>query len=159
MNLIVGMGGMQVSNDPRVTIVTYALGSCIGLTVYDPVGRVGGLLHYMLPESSTNPEKAQTNPFLFADTGIPLLFQEFYRLGGDKRRVQVKAAGGAQLLDDSGYFNIGRRNYRALKKILRANHILIRAENVGGQVNRTVRLDLSSGRVWVKSSGDGEMEL
>jgi chemotaxis protein CheD len=159
MNLIVGMGGMQVSNDPKVTIVTYALGSCIGLTVYDPVGGVGGLLHYMLPDSSTNPEKAQSNPFLFADTGIPLFLQEVYRLGGDKGRMQVKAAGGARLLDDSGYFNIGKRNYMALRKLLGENNILIQAENVGGQVNRTVRLDMGSGRVWVKSSRDGEMEL
>jgi chemotaxis protein CheD len=159
MNLIVAMGGMQISNDPRATIVTYGLGSCIGLTVYDPSGRVGGLLHYMLPESSTNPEKARSNPFMFADTGIPLLFQEVYRLGGDKRRVQVKAAGGAQLLDDLGYFNIGQRNYMALRKILWANHVPIQAENVGGQVNRTVLLEMSSGRVWVKSSRDGEMEL
>lgn len=159
MNLIVGMGGMQVSNDPKVTIVTYALGSCIGLTVYDPVSRVGGLLHYMLPESSTNPEKAQSKPFMFADTGIPLLFQEVYLLGGDKRRMQVKAAGGAQLLDESGYFNIGKRNYIALRRILGANNVLIQAENVGGQVNRRVRLEMGSGRVWVKSSGDGEREL
>jgi chemotaxis protein CheD len=159
MNLIVGMGGMQVSNDPKVMIVTYALGSCIGLTVYDPVSRVGGLLHYMLPESSTNPEKAQSNPFMFADTGIPLFFQEVYQLGGDKRRMQVKMAGGAQLLDDSGYFNIGKRNYMALRKILGANNVLIQAEMVGGQVNRTVRLEVASGRVWVKSSGDGEKNL
>jgi len=84
---------------------------------------------------------------------------EVYRLGGDQRRMQVKAAGGAQLLDDSGYFNIGKRNYMALRKILWANNVLIQAENVGGQVDRTVRLDMSSGRVWVKSSRDGEMEL
>jgi chemotaxis protein CheD len=158
MTLIVGMGGMQVSNDPKATIVTCALGSCIGLTVYDPVGGVGGLLHYMLPESSVNPEKAQSNPFLFADTGIPLLFQEVYRLGGDKGRMKVKV-GGAQPLDDSGYFNIGKRNDMALRKILWANNVLIQAENVGGQVNRTVRLDMSSGRVWVESWRDGEMEL
>jgi len=84
---------------------------------------------------------------------------EVYRLGGDQRRMQVKAAGGAQLLDDSGYFNIGKRKYMALRKILWANNVLIQAENVGGQVNRTVRLDMSSGRVWVKSSRGGEMEL
>ena len=96
---------------------------------------------------------------MFADTGIPLFFLEVYRLGGDKSRMHVKAAGGAQLLDDSAYFNIGKRNYIALRNILGANDILIQAENVGGQVNRTVRLDMSSGRVWVKSSRDGEMEL
>ena len=159
MNLIVGMAAMQVSNDPRVTIVTYALGSCIGLTIHDPVAQVGGLLHFMLPESSTNPEKAKTNPYMFADTGVPLLFLEAYRLGGDKGRIQVKLAGGAQLLDDSGYFNIGKRNHMALRKILRANNVLIQGEMVGGQVNRTVRLEIGSGRVWVKTSGDGEREL
>ena len=73
--------------------------------------------------------------------------------------MQVKAAGGAQLLDDSGYFNLGKRNDMALRKILGANDILIQAENVGGQVHRTVRLGMSSGRVRVKSSRDGEMEL
>jgi chemotaxis protein CheD len=159
MNLIVGMGAMEVSKDPGVTIVTYALGSCIGVTIYDPAAKVGGLLHYMLPESSTNPEKAKENPYMFADTGIPLLFKEAYNLGGEKRRMQVKVTGGAQLLDDSGYFNIGKRNYMALRKILWANNVLIQAEEVGGQVNRTVRLEVATGKVWVKNSGKGEGEL
>jgi chemotaxis protein CheD len=159
MNLIGGMGGRQVSNEPRVTIVTYTLGSCIGLTVHDPVGRVGGILHSMLPESSTNPEKAQSNPFLFSDKGIPLFSQVVYRLGGDKERWQIKAAGGAGLLDDSRYFNIGKRNYRALRRILGTNHTLIQAENVGDQYNRTLHREISSGKFWVQSSTDGEMEL
>jgi chemotaxis protein CheD len=159
MNLIVGMAAMQVSKDPGITIVTYALGSCIGITIHDPVAKVGGLLHYMLPESSTNPEKASKNPFMFADTGIPLLFQEAYRLGGEKTRIRVRVVGGAQLLDDSGYFNIGKRNYMALRKILGANNVVIQGEEVGGQVNRTVRLEIGSGKVWVKTSGDGEKEL
>lgn len=159
MNLIVGMGAMEVSKDPGVTIVTYALGSCIGVAIYDPAAKVGGLLHYMLPESSTNPEKAKENPYMFADTGIPLLFKEAYSLGGEKRRMQVKVVGGAQLLDDSGYFNIGKRNYMALRKILWANNVLIKAEEVGGQVNRTVRLEVATGKIWVKNSGKGEGEL
>jgi chemotaxis protein CheD len=159
MNLIVGMGAMQVSKDPRVTIVTYALGSCIGIAIHDSIAKVGGLLHYMLPESSTNPEKAAKNPSMFADTGVPLLFQEAYRLGGEKTRMRVKVVGGAQLLDDSGYFNIGKRNYMSLRKILWANNVLIQGEEVGGQVNRTVRLEIGTGKVWVKTSGDGEKEL
>jgi chemotaxis protein CheD len=96
---------------------------------------------------------------MFAATGIPLFSQEIYRLGRDEGRMQVKAAGEAQLLDDSGYFKLGRRNYMALRNILGVNDILIQAENVGGRVNRTVRLDMSSGRAWVQSSRDGEMEL
>ncbi len=159
MNLIVGMGAMKVSKDPRVTIVTYALGSCIGIAIHDSIAKVGGLLHYMLPESSTNPEKASKNPSMFADTGVPLLFQEAYRLGAEKTRMRVKVVGGAQLLDDSGYFNIGKRNYMTLRKILWANNVLIQGEEIGGQVNRTVRLEISTGKVWVKTSGDGEKEL
>jgi chemotaxis protein CheD len=124
MNLIVGIDGTQGSNDPRVTIVTYALGSCMGFTVYDPVGRDGVLLHSMVPEFSTSPGKAQRNPFLPADTGIPLFFPEVYRLRGDKERLQVNAAGAAKWLDDSGYFNIGKRNYWDLRRILGENHIL-----------------------------------
>lgn len=159
MNLITGMGDMRVSNDPAITIVTYALGSCIGLAVYDPVAKAGGLLHYMLPESTTNPEKAKQNPYMFADTGIPSLFQALYSLGGEKKRMKVKAVGGAQLLNDSGFFNIGKRNHMALRKILWGNNVLIHAEDVGGQVNRTVRLDIATGKVWVKTSGIGEKEL
>jgi chemotaxis protein CheD len=135
MNLVVGMGDMKVSGDPQATIVTFALGSCIGITVFDPLVKAGGLLHFMLPESSTNPEKALKNPFMFADTGIPRLFQEIYKIGGDKR------------------------NYAALRKILWTGNMLIHAEEVGGQVNRTVRLDLSTGKVSVKTSGDGEKEI
>ncbi|MBL8223671.1 MAG: chemotaxis protein CheD, partial [Bryobacterales bacterium] len=73
--------------------MTYALGSCIGLMVYDPVVRIGGLLHFMLPESSISPLKAVRNPFLFADTGIPLLFRAAYRLGAEKDRMTVCAVG------------------------------------------------------------------
>jgi chemotaxis protein CheD len=159
MNLVVGMGDMKVSDDPQATIVTFALGSCIGITIYDPLVKAGGLLHFMLPESSTNPEKALKNPFMFADTGIPRLFQEIYKLGGDKRRLRVRVAGGAQLLDESGFFNIGKRNYAALRKVLWTGNLLIHAEEVGGQVNRTVRLDLCTGKVSVKTSGEGEKEI
>ncbi len=159
MKIVVGMADMQVTNDPESTLITYALGSCLGITLYDPVARVGGLLHFMLPNSDVNPEKAQKNPWMFANTGVPLFFKEAYRFGGDKKRIQIKVAGGSQLLDDSGYFNIGKRNYMALRKIFWVNGILISAEDIGGSVNRTVRLEISSGKVWVKTSGNGENEI
>ncbi|HSR13759.1 MAG TPA: chemotaxis protein CheD, partial [Thermodesulfobacteriota bacterium] len=88
-----------------------------------------------------------------------LFFQEIARLGGDRRRLVVKVAGGAQVMDDGGFFNIGKRNYTALRKIFWAANVLIHAEAVGGQVNRTVRMEMSTGRVWVKTSGEGEGEL
>ncbi len=159
MKIIVGMADMQVINAPGATLITYALGSCIGVTLYDPLVKVGGLLHFMLPESQLDPQKAQRNPWMFADTGIPLFFKEAYKLGGEKKRMVVTVTGGSQLMDASGYFNIGKRNYLTLRKIFWANNILIRSEAVGGNVNRTVRLEMSTGEVWVKTSGEGEREI
>lgn len=159
MKKIIGIADMGIVQDNQGGLITYSLGSCIGVVIFDPAARVGGLLHYMLPESQIDPVKAQKNPFMFADTGIPLLFKEAYRYGATKNRLIVKIAGGSQILDDSGFFNIGKRNYMALRKILWRNNVLIKAEDVGGQVSRTVRLDLETGKVWLKYSGEGEREL
>lgn len=159
MKKIIGIADMGIVQDNQGGLITYSLGSCIGVVIFDPVVRVGGLLHYMLPESQIDPVKAQKNPFMFADTGIPLLFKDAYRYGATKNRLVVKIAGGSQILDDSGFFNIGKRNYMALRKILWRNNVLIKAEDVGGQVSRTVRLDLETGKVWLKYSGEGEREL
>lgn len=159
MKLIVGIADMKVSNESDATIITYSLGSCIGVSIYDPAAGVGGLLHFMLPDSTIDPQKAQKNPWMFADSGIPLFFREAYQLGAEKKRMVVKVVGGSQILDDSQFFNIGKRNYMALRKIFWANNVLIRAEQVGGNVNRTLSLELSSGKVWVKTSGDGVKEI
>jgi chemotaxis protein CheD len=159
MKIIVGMADMQVSKEPEAMLISFALGSCIGVTLYDPLVRVGGLLHFMLPDSQIDLQKSQKNPWMFADTGIPLFFRELYKLGAEKKRIRVKVVGGAQVLDDSSYFNIGKRNYLALRKIFWTNNVLIHAEDIGGSVNRTIRLEIGSGRVWVKTSGDGEREL
>ncbi len=159
MNIIVGVSDMKVSNEAESTIVTYSLGSCIGVAIYDPVARVGGLLHYMLPESSLDPAKAKSNPNMFADTGIPTLFKSAYQLGAKKQRMKVVVAGGSQVLDQKGFFNIGKRNYMALKKIFWKNNVLIDHENVGGNSNRTVKLTVKDGSIWLKVSGKGVIEI
>jgi chemotaxis protein CheD len=158
-NLIVGIGDCQVSKDPESAITTYALGSCTGLMIYDPVARVGGLLHFMLPESSLDPAKAAKNPFQFADTGIPTLFRNAYQLGADKRRLHVTVAGGAQIMDPQGTFNIGKRNCLAMRKILWKAGVLIKAEHLGGMVSRTVRLEIGTGKIWLREAGQEEQEL
>lgn len=159
MRLIIGVADMKVSNQAEADLITYSLGSCIAVVVFDPVARVGGLLHFMLPESQIDPEKARRNPWMFADTGIPFLFKEAYKFGAEKGRLIVKVAGGSQILDDQGFFNIGKRNYAAMRKIFWRNNVLIKAEDVGGMINRTVRLEMATGRVWMKTSGEGEREL
>jgi chemotaxis protein CheD len=149
------VGDLAVSNQKGYEIVTHSLGSCIGVLVHDPSAGVGGLLHLMLPESSLNPERARQQPAVFADTGLPLLFKSAYDLGAKKGRMRVVVVGGSQLLDQSGRFNIGQRNYAAVRKIFWRNNVLIDVEDVGGQVNRTVGLEVSTGRIWLKvNSGE-----
>jgi chemotaxis protein CheD len=158
MAVVVDIADLAVSNDPTETLVTFSLGSCIGIAVHDPATRVGGLLHYMLPESQLAPEKARANPAMFCDTGVPKLFHAAYALGASKQRLVVKIAGGSQLLDDNGTFNIGKRNYLALRKIFWKNGVMIAAEHVGGSLSRTLRLDVGTGVVTVKSR-DQEVPL
>ena len=151
--LVVGVADMVVSNDPAAELVTYSLGSCLGITVYDPVKKVGGLLHVMLPDSKIDPIKAVQAPFMFVDTGVPRLFQAVYNLGGERSRVVAKVAGGAQLLDEQGVFNIGERNHRALTGLLARNGYAIQARDVGGVASRTLRMDMTTGKVAIKSPG------
>ena len=157
--IVVGIADIKVSNNPEDTLITYALGSCIGVIVYDPVVKVGGLLHFMLPESKVNPQRAKENPYMFADTGVPLLFKTCYKYGAKKRRMIVKVAGGAEIMDEARYFNIGKKNYAVLRKIFWCNGVLIRAEDVGGMVNRTVELDIGTGEVRLKIPGQGIRKL
>jgi chemotaxis protein CheD len=156
---IVGVADMKVSKRPGESIVTYSLGSCIGLVLYDPVVRVGGMLHYMLPESSIDKEKAAARPYMFADSGIPRLFKATYKLGAVKQRMKIYVAGGAEILDQKGFFNIGKRNYMALKKMFFKNHVMINKQDVGGNVNRTVRIEISTGDIYVKTSGSKEVKI
>jgi chemotaxis protein CheD len=158
METVVDIADMKVTDDPTADLVTYSLGSCIGVTIWDPQVHVGGLIHYMLPESSLAPEKARLNPAMFCDTGIPALFRAAYALGAVKNRIIVKVAGGSSLLDDNGTFNIGKRNYIMLRKLFWKNGILVEAEDVGGNLSRTVRLSVGSGRVTVRNRGQ-EVEL
>ncbi|WP_457553534.1 chemotaxis protein CheD [Desulfobacula sp.] len=159
MKAIVGVADMKVSNNPEESIITYSLGSCIGLVIYDPVVKVGGILHYMLPESSIDKGKAAQRPYMFADSGIPRLFKTAYKMGAVKQRLNIYVAGGAEILDQKGFFNIGKRNYMALKKMFFKNNVMINKENVGGNTNRTVRIEISTGNIYVKTSGSKEVRI
>jgi chemotaxis protein CheD len=157
--LVVGVADLVVSNDSSAEIVTYSLGSCLGITVYVAVKKIGGLLHLMLPDSTIDAAKALSTPYMFVDTGVPRLFHAVYNLGADRSRLVVKVAGGAQLLDQQGIFNIGIRNFDALGKLLAQNGLKAHASDVGGLASRTVRLDLTTGQVTVKTPGANPYQL
>lgn len=159
MNLIVGVSDMKISNDPEATLVTYSLGSCIGVVIYDPLVKTGGMLHFMLPDSDLDPVKAQKNPYMFADTGIPLLFKAAYKRGAQKHRMQVIVVGGAQVSKGSDFFNIGKRNYLAVRKMFWRNNVMVNFKSVGGTENRTIKLDIKDGRTWLKESGKLQMRF
>jgi len=157
-NIVVDIADMKVASGHGNELTTYALGSCIGVAIYDPVAKIGGMLHYMLPDASINPEKAREQPFMFGDTGIPLLFREAYKIGAARNRLIIKIAGGANVMDQANYFNIGKRNHLVARKLLYRNNLLIASELVGGVSGKTMRLRLSDGRVDVKLSG-GEVRI
>jgi len=150
---IVGVADMAISSSPGDEIVTHALGSCLGVTVYDPVVKVGGMMHVMMPMSNVNPEKARTNPFMFVDTGIPLFMKTLFNAGVNKSRMIVKIAGGANVHNNNDSFAIGRRNYIALKKLLWKNSVLIEAEDTGGTRPRTMSLNVATGAVTLSNAG------
>lgn len=144
-NLIVGVGEMLASNDAKAQLVTYSLGSCVGVAIYDPVVKVGGLLHAMLPDSTINLDRAMDRPHMFVDTGLPAMFHAVYALGGVKGRLVIKFVGGAEFLNEKKIFNIGERNVEAVISILARNNVKFVASDTGGRESRTVRLDLATG--------------
>jgi chemotaxis protein CheD len=151
--IIVGVADCRVGHSPGQVLATYALGSCIGLSVYDPKAAVGGMLHYMLPDSTIDPARSRQNPYMFADTGIPKLVDEVCGVGASRRRLIAHAAGGASMMDPQAIFDIGKRNYLALRKILWKAGILLAGEAVGGATSRTIRLEIGSGRLWLQENG------
>ncbi len=149
----IGISDMAVTSDASAKLVTYALGSCIGVTLYDPVERIGGMLHFMLPHAKTNEAKAADKPGMFGDVGIPLLFRSMYDLGAKKDRLIVCAAGGAEVMEDNGQFRIGTRNRTILRKLFWKNNVLLAAEDTGGTMSRTMTMNLADGTVTIRSKG------
>jgi chemotaxis protein CheD len=155
VNLItVAIGGIEASDDRGSVLVTHGLGSCVAVMAWDPVSKVGGMLHFQLPTASLAPERARESPGTFADTGIPLLFEKLYMLGGKKRDIVVKVAGGGSFHGDIDTFDIGRRNYTMMRKIFWKNQVLIASEDIGGNRSRTARLFIDTGQVTIQSGSE-----
>jgi chemotaxis protein CheD len=144
---------MHVSNVADDILITYSLGSCIGLTLYDPVMRIGGMIHCMLPHSQTDKLKSEQNPCMFVDTGVTALLRSLFDRGAVRKNLIAKIAGGSNLLDDREIFKIGERNHTMVRKILWKNDILIRAEDVGGSHPRTMSLQIADGKTFIRAGG------
>jgi chemotaxis protein CheD len=156
----VNFGELKISRNPAETLVAFSIGSGVGVSIYDPVTASGGLLNFMLPDSSMlSPSKAQIQPFMFADTGLVALFDALYDLGAQKENLKVVLAGGAQIIDQTGEFNIGRKNHQAVTSLMKAQHLTIQHADIGGTCLRTLRLDLSNGKSVIQTSGQTEVTV
>ncbi len=155
----VGMADYKVGKNPN-NLISYGLGSCVGIAVYDAVSKVGGLAHIMLPDSTQ--ARSTENPAKFADTCLPLMLDEILKMGALKSRLIVKIAGGAQMFtfaNATDVMRVGERNVEAVKAVLKKLDLKILAEDTGGNYGRTVELKLDSGVYKIKTIDKGEKEL
>ncbi len=153
----IGIADMQLLQTEG-TLITYALGSCIGVCLYDPVLKLGGLLHIMLP---LNMEAGRKNPLKYADTGMAEMLRQMEAKGANRARLVAKIAGGAKMFEVSGgaLGNIGQRNIESIRIQLKKHGIRLQNEDVGGSVARTMLMDVATGTVSVRSYGRPELVM
>lgn len=154
----VGIADMKITRQEGV-LITYALGSCIGISFYDPMIKLGALLHIMLPERG---RAGDTNIFKFADSGIQETLRKLCAYGAMKKRLVCKIAGGAKMFEmkgGGGLGNIGERNAQNVKRILMAEGLRVASEDTGANYARTMLLDVATGKVYVRSAGKPERVL
>lgn len=148
--IFVGMADCAIAEIPGQVLATYALGSCIALALHDAGVPVGGLLHFMLPDSGMAPDRARASPFMFADTGTALLLERMSARGAT--RLVAHVAGGACLMEGKDVLEIGKRNYLATRRFLWKAGLLLRGEAIGGTSSRNMYLEIGTGKVWVEQS-------
>lgn len=165
MDIIVKIADMKISKANDV-LITYALGSCVGVCVYDYSKKIGGLSHILLPHDSGNLGKK--DPYKYANTAIIEMVRQMEKQGCSKLFLTAKIAGGAQMFsvnnshisqNSSSPFNIGERNIQSVRSVLKFLNIPIVAEDVGGNYGRTMKFDLSKGLIIIKSVGHGDKML
>ena len=159
--IVLGVGEYGASHDTGAVIKTYSLGSCVALIMYDPVTKVGGMVHIALPESKIRPDMIQKRPGYFADTGIPALYKQMKKegLNGHAKNLVIKLVGGAKVMDPNSLFDIGKRNILATKKLLWKYGLGLQAEDVGGSLPRTATIEIDTGKVMISSAGRGNWEI
>lgn len=150
---VVSISAMEVSRSPDDVLVTYSLGSCIGVAAFDPQAHIGGLIHCLLPHANASPEKAAENPYMFVSSGVVEMVKKLMKMGASRERLILKAAGGSKMMQVNNLFDVGARNTEALKKLLAHNNIRLKASDFGGNIPRTMYLYMDDGRVVIKSLG------
>ncbi len=152
--ITVGIGEFCVADDPLTFLACFGLGSCISLCAYDPVSKVAGMAHIVLPES--NHSGHGSDQAKYADVAVPVLIEEMRKRGAVKSRLIVKLVGGAQMIQSPGFesvLDMGARNLEMTKKALSSEGIRPQASDTGGNQGRSVWLSAGSGEVMVRTAG------
>jgi chemotaxis protein CheD len=159
--IVVGLGEVKVSRNPGEVLTCLGLGSCIGLAAYDPVSKVAGMAHIVLPASS-NGSVGSGNP-KFADIAVPLLVEELKKSGAVPARLVVKMAGGAHMAtlnpNASNVMKIGERNAEATRELIGTAGLRLSGADTGGSSGRTVRLFVGTGKMTVATAGQPPRDL
>lgn len=158
-HIAVGLAEIKISNDPNDVLVAFGLGSCLGIGMYDPMLKLGGLLHAVLPKAGNHTEELSAK---YVDTGIRLLLNQLTQLGALPARLKVRMVGGANILvapSLSSTFDIGARNISAAYQVFKELGIKLISEEVGGQTGRTVRMYILDGRMTIRVMGGQEREV
>lgn len=153
MKKVIGIGDAFISKSSEDLLITHSLGSCLGVGLYDPVAKVGAIAHFMLPQPNGSIDLNRYSVYRFTSEGIPHLFQETFRLGATKETLRVVMAGGANVLKASNLFDVGHRNFTLAKKLFWKNRVFVEIEDVGGDMPRTLSLDMSQGEFYIQKQG------
>lgn len=158
-SITIGISDLNVAKAPDV-LVTYALGSCVGICLFDQVAGVAGMSHILLPQSGQMP--GNTTPMKFADTAIPMLMVKMQALGARPIQMKAKIGGGAQMFSSAGNVsiaNIGERNVAAVKATLQRLRINIVAEDTGSNYGRTLLFDAATFTMTVRTPKRPELRV
>jgi len=153
--ITVGMADFKTARSPDI-LLTAGLGSCIGICIHDPILKVGGMAHIMLPTTSGS---LGGNPAKYADSAMELLLKEIAGLGANKSRLRAKIAGGAQMFSFPGkppILKIGERNAEAVQQELKKYGIPLLISDVGGSFGRTIHFDVGTGDLRIRTINHGE---
>lgn len=156
--ILVSVADLRESGHPSAVLITLALGSCLGVTCYDPGAKVGALLHAMLPDSTRYRDLA-ANASRCLDTGVPAMLERVVRLGANRGALEFKVFGGAQILQANEFFSIGRQNIDAMKALVERHRLNVRVWDVGGALNRSIKFHLSTGRVHLRMPNRMEVSV
>lgn len=158
--VVVGLGEMQITNDNNKVLACLGLGSCIGVSAYDPVVRTGAVVHIVLPEGQG--EDCEKSSSKYANLALPFMLREMEKMGAVKNRIVLKIVGGAKIINNvpvNSLLDIGSRNITAIKSTIARHNLVLKSEELGGTSGRSMWLHIDTGVTRVRTTANPIFEI